>query len=119
MATHILQFAFYGLEGFSFPFAFWPTTQINSDNLFNIYWEAVFALHQHDFWVHMCVCDGAQSNRSFIINHFESEAATIESNFTMKSLITGTPHTFMMDPSVSRLPALSSNFSNYEQQWEK
>lgn len=103
VATHILQFTFNGCEGFHFPVAYWPTSQINASSLFNIYWEVVFALHQHGFYVNMCVCDGAQANRSFILHHFKDEEAAILANFTTINLVTGQNHIFMMDPSVSTI----------------
>ncbi|XP_072016218.1 uncharacterized protein [Amphiura filiformis] len=93
VATHILQFTFNGVEGFHFPFAYWPTTQIKAEALFPLYWDAVFALNQKGFFVHMAICDGAQANRSFIINQFESSEAAVEANFTISNLVTVT-HTY-------------------------
>ena len=51
----------------------------------------------------MSVCDGAQANRSFIINHFGSEEGAVSQHFTIPNLVTGEPHVFMMDPSVSKM----------------
>lgn len=49
----------------------------------------------------MAVCDGAQCNRSFVLNHFGAIDAAIEASFGCTNPCTGNPHVFMMDPSVS------------------
>ena len=101
VANHIIQFTFNGVEGFHFPFAYWPTSQINSSSLFHLYWQSVFQLFQHNFYVVASICDGAQANRSFILYHFKNEAEAVKQNCVCTNLVTGQPHAFIMDPSVS------------------
>ena len=100
MATHVLQFVFNGMDGFHFPFAYFPTSQINAQSLFLLYWDSVYALEEAGFHTHLCICDGAQANRTFIRNHFPNDEAAVDAKFTAPNLVTGEPHTFMMDPSV-------------------
>lgn len=66
-----------------------------------MYWKCVSALLEWEFHVHMAVCDGGQSNRNFILMHFENEQDAIGKKFTIFSELTGSLHAFMMDPSVS------------------
>lgn len=78
MASHILQFSFVGIEGFEWPIGYFPTAEIDPVTLQHIYWEGVWALSELGFETFMAVCDGAQCNSSFILNHFGStDAATV------------------------------------------
>ena len=63
---------FNGVDGFHSPLAWFATTSINAQSL--------FTLQQHGFTVHMCLCNGAQANRTFIINHFGTEDAAVKAN---------------------------------------
>lgn len=101
MASHILQFSFVGIEGFEWPIGYFPTAEIDPVTLQHIYWDGVWALSEHGFETFMAVCDGAQCNRSFIINHFGSVDAAISAGFVCRNPCTGSSHVFMMDPSVS------------------
>ena len=101
MASHILQFTFVGIEGFEWPYAYFPTSEIDPITLHHLYWEGVWALSEHGFNAYMAICDGAQCNRGFILSHFTNELAAVESEFTTTNPCTGEPHVFMMDPSVS------------------
>ncbi len=69
----------------------------------DLYWKCVSVLSEWDFVVHMAVCDGGQSNRQFILLHFESEQDALDKKFTIFSERTGALHSFMMDQSVSLL----------------
>lgn len=101
LATHIQQFFFVGIEGFTFPICYYPTANLDGCTLTDLYWKCVSALAEWDFQAHMAVCDGGQCNRSFVLLHFEDEEDAIKKKFTIFSERTGLLHVFMMDPSVS------------------
>jgi len=44
MASHKLQLMFLGNDGFRFPFAHFPTANVTSGQLFEMFWDAVDAL---------------------------------------------------------------------------
>lgn len=100
MATDVLQLVFVGTSGFTFPFAFFPVSTLDVSSMYHILWKAVFHLLQRGFYVRAFVCDGAQSNRSFIKAHF-SEQTPEESLFKTANIYTGEPMFFIVDPSVS------------------
>jgi len=66
MATHILQFTFVGIEGFEWPFAYFPTSEVDPVSLHHLYWDSVWTLSEYGFNTYASICDGAQCNRSFI-----------------------------------------------------
>ncbi|XP_078575154.1 uncharacterized protein LOC144861252 [Branchiostoma floridae x Branchiostoma japonicum] len=98
MATHIFQMAFKGCEGFFFPFAWYPTTEIAPINIFHHHWDSVFHLQQHGFFTHACLCDGGQANRDFMIGHFGSKEEAIAQHFTIHNLYGEGNYSFIMDP---------------------
>ena len=93
---------FIGSTGFKYPVCYFPTTEMDPVTLYHKFWDVVYHLSEFDFKVLMCVCDGAQSNRTFIKCHFD-DLDPAEENFTTTNIYTGEPLTFMVDPSVSLL----------------
>ena len=96
---------FIGSTGFKYPVCYFPTTEMDPVTLYHKFWDVVYHLSEFDFTVLMCVCDGAQSNRTFIKMikcHFD-DLDPAEENFTTTNIYTGEPLTFMVDPSVSRI----------------
>ena len=73
LASHVLQFVFLGNTGFRFPFAHWPTKEVDPSTLYIIFWKAVFWLLKAGFKVRYCCCDGGEANRSFIKLHFKDK----------------------------------------------
>jgi hypothetical protein len=65
-ADHVLQITFQGLSSFTFPVAHFPTTQVNAQQLYYIFWKCVKMLKTFGFDVLYSSIDGAQSNRSFM-----------------------------------------------------
>jgi len=94
LATHILQFTFVGIEGFEWPFAYFPTSEVDPV-------PPVLGFSEYGFNTYASICVGAQCNRSFIVSHFGSIEAAIQGDFTVSNPCTGEPHVFIMDPSVS------------------
>ena len=102
IASHILQFMFIGSTGFKFPCSYFATAEVDPVSFYHTFWDVVFDLDQYGFQVIMCVCDGAECNRSFIKYHFERSLRDIEKEqFTTANPYTGETMTFMVDPSVS------------------
>ena len=98
----MLQFTFNSCEGsFQYPFSFYPTANLSGAEICDIYWDGIAALLQYGFNAAMGICDGGQSNRSFIMLHFESEEDAFRRKFVTTNPYNGEPHAFMMDPSVS------------------
>ncbi|XP_035660859.1 uncharacterized protein LOC118405460 [Branchiostoma floridae] len=98
MATHVFQVAFKGCEGFFFPFAWYPTTEIAPINIYMSHWDSVFYLKQYRFFSHACVCDGGQANRDFIMGHFESKEDAISRKFSIDNIYGEGNYSFIMDP---------------------
>ena len=73
VASHILQFMFIGSTGFKFPCCYFPTVEVDARTLYHTFWDVVFDLHEYGFDVNLCICDGAEANRSFIKYHFEQD----------------------------------------------
>ena len=44
LASHVLQFVLLGNTGFRFPFAHWPTKEVDPSALYILFWIAVFWL---------------------------------------------------------------------------
>ena len=100
MATHMLQFMFLGNEGFRFPFAHFPTANVTSAQLFELFWDAVDALQMFGFTVRLSISDGAGANRKFVLMHFKDTKEAEDNKYTTISPASGKSLTFMMDPSV-------------------
>ncbi|KAI8509526.1 hypothetical protein Bbelb_133740 [Branchiostoma belcheri] len=98
MATHVCQLAFKGCEGFFFPFAWFPTTEIAPISIFHCHWDSVFYLKQFKFYSHACLCDGGQANRDFILAHFKSSDDAITNHFTINNMYGDSSYAFIMDP---------------------
>ncbi|CAB4033094.1 Hypothetical predicted protein [Paramuricea clavata] len=98
VASHILQFMFVGSTGFKFPCCYFPTVEVDAATLYHTFWDVVFDLHEYGFDINLCICDGAEANRSFIKYHFDN-LDIIKENFTTTNLYTGEPMIFMVDPS--------------------
>ena len=77
LATHVLQFIFFGVNGFRFPFAHFTTTNVQSYDLYTLFWEAVCRLHIYGFKVAYVSMDGAQSNRSFLHMNIGKNSTTM------------------------------------------
>ncbi|XP_019629354.1 PREDICTED: uncharacterized protein LOC109473763 [Branchiostoma belcheri] len=98
MATHVCQLAFKGCEGFFFPFAWFPTTEIAPISIFHCHWDSVFYLKQFKFYSRACLCDGGQANRDFILAHFKSSDDAITNHFTINNMYGDSSYAFIMDP---------------------
>lgn len=104
LATHILQFIYHSSEGvFHYPYAYYPTANLNGAILVDLYWRGVAALLHAGFNPHMGICDGGQANRSMILLHFDSEEDAISKEFVTINPYNEEAHAFMMDPSVSKM----------------
>ena len=102
LASHVLQFVFLGNTGFRFPFAHWPTKEVDPSTLYIIFWKAVFWLLKAAFKVRYCCCDGGEANRSFIKLHFKDKDPFKEL-FTITNPYTKEPLYFILDFAVSYL----------------
>lgn len=91
---------FVGSTGFKFPCCYFPTVEVDAATLYHTFWDVVFDLHEYGFDINLCICDGAEANRSFIKYHFD-KLDIIKENFTTTNVYTGEPMIFMVDPSVS------------------
>lgn len=100
MATHVLQFVFLGNNGFRFPFAHFPTTEVDPSTLYTQFWKAVGWLRRFGFQSNFCCCDGGEANRSFIKMHFKGKDP-VKERFTTINPYTRMPMVFLLDPSVS------------------
>lgn len=63
LATHVLQFVFFGFTGFRFPFAYFPSHTASGHKLYLFVWKIVNMLLSFWFKVQYISRDGAQSNR--------------------------------------------------------
>ncbi|CAH1226854.1 Hypp137 [Branchiostoma lanceolatum] len=99
MATHVFQLAFQGCEGFFFPFAWFPITEMEPINIFLHHWDSVFHLKHRKFFSHACLCDGSQANRDFIMGHFKSPEDAIMNKFSIDNRYdSSSKYSFIMDP---------------------
>ena len=101
VATHVLQFVYLGNNGFRFPFAHYPTTEVDPGSLYTNFWKAVGWLRMIGFQVNYCCMDGGEANRSFIKMHFQGKDPE-EEKFTTINPYTRKPMVFLLDPSVSK-----------------
>jgi hypothetical protein len=62
---------FVGSTGFKFPCCYFPTVEVDA-TLYHTFWDVVFDLHEYGFDINLCICDGAEANRSFIKYHFDN-----------------------------------------------
>jgi hypothetical protein len=60
---------FVGSAGFKFPCCYFPTVEVDAATLYHTFWDVVFDLHEYGFDINLCICDGAEANRSFIKYH--------------------------------------------------
>ena len=68
LATHILQVFFRSMFfNFDYPCAYFLTKETTAIQLNRIFWMGVSMLHIFGFEIMFCCCDGASSNRSFIL----------------------------------------------------
>ena len=51
LATHILQFVFFGNTGFRWPVAYYPTTEAHASELMVLVWDVVETLSSYGFQV--------------------------------------------------------------------
>jgi len=100
VATHVLQFVFLGNNGFRFPFAHFPTTEVDPSTLYTQFWKAAGWLRRYGFQTNFCCCDGGEANRSFIKMHFKGKDP-VKEKFTAINPYTRKPMVFLLDPSVS------------------
>jgi len=49
MASHVLQFLYSGFNGFRFPIAHFPTTQVKANELHFLFWESIKMLNMYGF----------------------------------------------------------------------
>ncbi|XP_070556109.1 uncharacterized protein [Ptychodera flava] len=96
-ATHVLQMVYLGNTGFRFPFAHWPTKEVDPATLYVNFWNAVKWLRKGGFNVTYCCLDGGQANRSFVQMHFKGKDI-VKEKFTTKNPFTHEPMVFYMDP---------------------
>lgn len=99
MATHVCQFVFLGNTGFRFPFAHWPTKEIDSGTLHTLFWQAVSRLNFRGIKIVYCCCDGGSANRNFINMHFD-ENDPVKGKFSVENPYTRKPLIFILDFSV-------------------
>ena len=99
---HVLQFIYLGNNGFRFPFARYPTTEVDPSSLYTNFWKAVGWLRMIGFQVNYCCMDGGEANRSFIKMHSQGKDPE-EEKFTTINPYTRKPIVFLLDPSVSKL----------------
>ena len=71
VATHILQFVYLGNNGIRFPFAHYPTTEVDPGCLYTNFWKAVGWPWMIGFQVNYCCKDGGEANRNFVKMHFQ------------------------------------------------
>lgn len=98
----MLQFVFLGNTGFRFPFAHWPTKEVNAATLYDLFWDAVLWLLKAEILVTYCCCDGGEANRSFIKLHFKGNDP-VKSSFTVINPYTKDYLTFFLDFPVSKI----------------
>ena len=74
LAKSMLVLMVQGLcSNFSFPYVQFPCSEVNGDQLFDIFWEAVRRLEIAGFRVMALVCDGLSSNRRLFHLHETNE----------------------------------------------
>ena len=72
LATHILQFFYCSIFfKFDYPCAFFLTKTTTSLQLNRLFWLGISMLHSYGFEVMLSCCDGASSNRSFILMNIQ------------------------------------------------
>ena len=93
LATHITQFYFKSLfSGFAFPCAYFLTRNVTADQMSEMFWTGVRALHDHGFQVLLACRDGASYNRTF----FHMNAADV--NWKADNPWSQEPIFFFSDP---------------------
>lgn len=107
LASHVLQFVFLGHTGSCFPFAHWPTKEVDPA----AYLEVCLLASSRGFSVHYCCCDGGSANRSFIKLHFSGKDLHAE-EFTTVNPYTREPLVFLLDPYVSFVLMLKNFIAN-------
>ena len=73
MASHVLHFVFIGNTGFRFPFAHWPTKEVDRSTLYISFWKAVYWLLKGGIIIRYCCADGGEANRNLIKMHFNGK----------------------------------------------
>jgi hypothetical protein len=78
LATHVLQIFFRSpFFKFDYPCAFFLTKGTTALQLLNrIFWLGVSMLHIFEFEIIFCCCDGASSNRSFIMLNIDDKSSS-------------------------------------------
>ena len=94
LATHILQFFYRSIFfKFDYPCAFFLTRTTTSLQLNRLFWLGISMLHNYGFEVILSCCDGASSNRSFIMmNTGDTSTSSCHNRFS------GMPLFFFSDP---------------------
>lgn len=94
LATHVLQFFFRStFFKFDFPCAFFLTKNTTALQLNRLFWLGVSMLHTYGFEVILSCCDGASSNRSFLVlNTGDNNSCLCHNRFS------GMPIFFFSDP---------------------
>jgi hypothetical protein len=96
----VLQFVFIGNTGFRFPFAHWPTKEVDPSTLYILFWKAVFWLLKGGINIPYCCADGGEANRSLFKMHFNGKDP-VKEKFTVINPYTKEPLFFIMDIAVS------------------
>jgi len=97
LGTHILQFIFFGISGFRFPFAHFVSTNVQAYDLHRLFWEAVSWIKLYGFTARYVCLDGAQTNRTFM--NMNLEPASSRSSMVCENPSPYDPSVvFLMDP---------------------
>ena len=81
VATHVLQFFFRSLYfKFDFPCAYFLTRNLTSMQLNRLFWQGISVLHSFGFDILVSCCDGASSNRSFILMNVTNDNSSFCQN---------------------------------------
>ena len=73
MHFDVLQSLFCGLTGFTIPFAYFPTDQANSSDLYLTMWDSMCSLQNREFGVAYISPEDSSNNRVFVVMHFDGD----------------------------------------------
>eukprot|EP00117_Sycon_ciliatum_P042347 scpid15668/ scgid30822/ len=108
VATHIMQFHFKSLfSNFNFPCAYFNTNSPTSSSINDMFWTGVEQLHSYGFRVQVCCCDGAASNRKFMM---DNQALNSENPGSTLNPYGNWPLFFLSDPT-HLIKKMRNNFS--------
>ena len=93
IATNVTQFFFKSLfTSFSFPCAYFFTRSVTSEQINEMFWAGIYALHEFGFEVLLACADGASYNRTFF------NMNSVGSPWKGSNPFTNEPIFFLSDP---------------------